>query len=152
MDGSRTFSFAGSIAAVSWRVAHDASTGTAADLAVVAEPDRESARLVAVLTVRVPGRGARARLAIDGRHLQTFRLLRPTRLPGVPDDLHRHIAIIPAAAVLDARTHHVSLVVEDVASEDGAPVARVETAFYASRMIASRMLPVTKPANSARGS
>lgn len=152
MDGARTFSFAGSIAAVSWRIAHATSPGVALDVAVVADEDPPAARVIAVLTARVPMRGARSHVLIDRVHLATFRFVRPTRYPGLPDDVYRHVAVIPNEVVLDWRTHDVSVVLNlGTSADDGEPIARVETAFYASRMVASRPR-LTMPSKTAPGS
>lgn len=152
MDRARTFSFAGSIAAVSWRVGQTFSPGAAMDLAVMADGEGAASRIIAVITARVARRGARAHVLVDRLHLATFRFVRPTRFPGLPDDVYRHVAVIPHDVALDWHTHTVGVVLNTRPSaDDGEPIAAVETAFYASRMVASRPR-LTTPSRTAPGS
>lgn len=152
MNGARTFSFAGSIAAVSWRVGGTFSPGAAMDVAVMADGEGAASRIITLITARVARRGARAHVLVDRRHLATFRFVRPTRFPGLPDDVYRHVAVIPHDVALDWRTHTVAVVLNARPSAgDGEPMASIETAFYASRMVASRPR-LTMPSRTAPGS
>jgi hypothetical protein len=138
----RTFSFAGSIAAVSWRQTYATSPGVGVDVAVLAEADGRADKIVCVLAARVE-RGARAEVLLDDGHLATFRLVRPTGYPRLPDDVYRHVARIPVDSVLDALTHTVSVVLRPAACAPGGPaIARVDTAFYARRTIAGCAMPL----------
>lgn len=157
MAPPRTFSFAGPLAAVSWRVAHVALLRVGLDVAVIADGSPPPGKIVAVLTVRAADPGTRAHVALDDRHLATFRLVRPVRfLEGLPDDLFRHAFEVPASAA-DGRTHVLTVVLNLDARPDGAPaMAWMKAAFYA-RSSSTRARPpvdvdVTKRSRSAPGS
>ncbi len=146
----RTFSFAGSIAAVSWRLTHATSPGVGVDVAVVAESDEDAARISCVFVARVAC-GARAHVVLDDRHLATFQFVRPTRLLRLPDDVYRHVARIPVDAVVDSLTHTVSVVLSPGIGEGGRTIARVDTAFYARRTVTSCAMPLRRPSRTAPG-
>lgn len=148
MDTHRTCSFAGSLIAVSWRLAGAASAHGTSAVVVVAAPFSDRGRVVAAITLRLGVRSARARVTVDGRRVASVELSCPLHeASNRSGHLFRDEFTVPAE-FLDGKTHLLEVVVEAAGDEEetspgraahGAPLRRTllakhETAFYARRV------------------
>jgi hypothetical protein len=150
MQSQRICSFAGSIAAVSWRLSCPETPDITAEVEVVAAPIEEGGRLVANVTVRLrAGKGwGRGHVSLDGRHLSSFKVS-PSQT-GLHDSfghLFRDAVVLPLE-VVDGRRHVIAVVFDELegGAADTQPARRVfgtierraavthETAFYARRV------------------
>jgi len=141
MESHRTCSFAGSLAAVSWRRTESVAPDVTASVVVVADPFMgpgasriDGGRVVATITLRLTVRRARVHVSVDGRHVASIDL--HCSVPeGVPrrGHLFRDEAVLPLD-VLDGRTHLLEVAVDAAGVVDRISLAKHETAFYARRV------------------
>jgi hypothetical protein len=146
METYRTCSFAGSLTAVSWRLAASGGVDVAGTVTVVADPWDHRGRVVASIMLRLTVPWAHMEVSVDGRRVATLDLAQPEPEPAAAHGyLFREKLVLPAES-LDGRTHRLDVVLDalECPTMPGRRghrlvvgrgfLASYETAFYARRV------------------